>query len=262
MPFEGLAMNLRALGLICACLIASATAVAQKSATQQAPSASGHAVPISQERHHHLVFENGYVRAYEFAVPPHESSSMHAHDRDYVYVVLGDAQVINMAAGQNPVTLRLADGAVNFTRGPLTHSTRNDGDSTFAGIVFELLRTQGEEHAFFPTIDAALNGNAQQEGSHRDPNGAKEAVVLETDECRVAAVSILENSAWEPSDAGHDRFIVWVDQFADKTGRRERNAPMFPAGMLKWLPAHEQFTQRNRDMGEKKLLVLEFKDSK
>lgn len=248
--------------IVVALVVSSAAVVARQISQSQSQGSPPRVVPISQEHHHHLVFENGYVRAYEFAVPPREATLVHKHDPDYVYVVLGSSEVTNMVAGQKPAKLLLADGAVNFTRGPLTHSTQNDSAGTFFGIVFELPQPQGQEHTFFPTMDAALNGNAQQEGPHRDPNGAKEAVVLETGECRVTAVSILENSAWEPSETGHDRLIVFVDQFADKTGPRERNAPMFPAGMLKWLLAHEQFTQRNRGMGEMKLLVLEFKDGK
>jgi hypothetical protein len=221
-----------------------------------------HAVPISQEHHHHLVLENGYVRAYEVAVPPHESTLMHLHDKDYLYVVFGASEVTNAVAGKDPVKLNLADGAVNFSRAPLEHVAENDSGNTFYNITIALLHPQGEEHTYFPSVDAALNGNAQQEGSHRDRNGAKEAVVLETDECRVSAVSILENSLWEPSNTDHDRLLVKLDQFADTTGPREPNAPMYPAGMLKWIPAHSPFTLRNQDVGEMKLLVLEFKDSK
>lgn len=254
-------MTLRTLAIQSSILALAAFTMTQQSSHAQS-SATARAVPISQEHHHHLVFENSFVRAYEFAVPPREATLLHKHDPDYVYVVFGKSDLTNMIAGQDPTKLLLADGSVNFTRGPLTHSTRNDGSATFFGIVFELLRTQGEEHTFFPTIDAALNGNAQQEGPRRDPNGTKEAVVLETDECRVSAVSILENSAWEPADTGHDRLVVMMDQFANTAAPREHNAPMFASGILKWLSARAQFTQHNRAMGEMKLLVLEFKDSK
>ncbi len=187
---------------------------------------------------------------------------MHQHDQDYVYVVLGDSDITNTVLGKDPVHLHFTDGAVNFSRGPFAHITENNGDKRFFVIAVVLLHPQGEEHTYFPSVDAALTGKPLQEGSHRDPNGAKEAEILETDECRVTGVSILENSEWEPANTGHDRLIIQLDKMADKAAPREPNAPLYPAGMLKWVPARASFTLHNRDMGEKKLLVLEFKDSK
>lgn len=254
-------MTSRLLASGIALFAAAGFGISQQASHPQSSSAV-HAVPISQEHHHHLVLENGYVRAYEVAVPAHEATLMHRHDQDYVYVVFGASDITNTAEGKDPVKMHFADGVVNFARGPLDHVSENNRDSTFYTIAIVFLHPQGEEHTYFPSVDAALDGNAQQEGSHRDPNGAKEAVVLETDECRVTAVSILENSLWEPSNTDHDRLLVKLDQFADTTGPREPNAPMYPAGMLRWMPAHTPFTLKNQDVGEMKLLVLEFKDSK
>jgi hypothetical protein len=254
----------RKLPILAAAIFAcAALAVASARQTPHAQTApTPRIVPISQEHHHHLVLENSFIRAYEVELNTHESSLMHQHDQDYVYVVLGDSDITNTLLGKDPVHLHFPDGTVNFSRGSFAHITQNNDDKRFFVIAIVLLHPQGEEHTFFPSVDAALNGKPEQEGSHRDPNGAKEAVILETDECRVTGVSILENSAWEPANTGHDRLIVQLDKIADTTAPRESAAPMYPAGMLKWVPAQSPFTLRNRDIGEKKLLVLEFKDNK
>jgi hypothetical protein len=241
--------------------ICAALAAAQHTPQSQNNSAP-RITPLSQERHHRLVLENNFVRAYEVELNAHESSLMHQHDQDYVYVVLGDSDITNTVLGKDPVHLHFPDGAVNFSRGPFAHITENNSDKRFFVIAVVFLHPQGEEHTFFPSVDAALNGKPEQEGSHRDPNGAKEAVILETDECRVSGVSILQNSEWEPANTGHDRLIVELDKISDKKSPREPKAPMYPAGMLKWVAARESFTLRNHDSAENKLLVLEFKDSK
>jgi hypothetical protein len=246
---------------VAAIFVCGALAAAQQTPRPQS-SAAPHITPLSQERHHRLVLENNFIRAYEVELNAHESSLLHQHDQDYVYVILGDSDITNTVLGKDPVRFHFADDSVNFGRGPFAHVTENNSDKKFFVIAVVFLRPQGELHTYFPSIDAALNGKPEQEGSHRDPNGAKEAAVLETDECRVTGVSILENSAWEPANTGHDRLIIQLDKMADTTAPREPNAPLFPAGMMKWIPAHSSFTLRNRDVGEKKLLVLEFKDSK
>ena len=50
---------------------------------------------VPGEPHHHLKIENTYVRAYYVEVPPHEETQLHQHDHDYVFVTLGDTDVIN-----------------------------------------------------------------------------------------------------------------------------------------------------------------------
>ena len=74
-------------------LITQACGPVHVNATPQAARAKP--VPISQEHHHHLIIENSYLKAYEVEVPAHESTLLHQHDYDYVYVVLDGAQVTN-----------------------------------------------------------------------------------------------------------------------------------------------------------------------
>src|SRR3989475_6806997 len=115
------------------------------SAGNQTPTAqTAAAVPITSEPHHHLSLQNDYVKVYEVEVAPHESTLLHQHDRDYVYITIGDAQVTSAIPGRQEVHLKLADGEARFSRGGFAHVARNDADTPFRNVTVELLRPQGE----------------------------------------------------------------------------------------------------------------------
>jgi hypothetical protein len=219
------------------------------------------AVPLSEEHHHHLVLENSYVRIYEVEVPAHDATLMHQHDQDDVCVVFGDSDVTNTVAGKAPLRLPLPDGTVHFSRGPFAHIVANNAGTAFRNITIVLLRPQGAEHTFFPTVEAALAGNAEHPAPLRDAHGAKQAVILETEEMRASAVNIAENCLWQPEGNGRARLVVLLDKIADSSASREPKAPMFPAGMLLWTTAATPPPVHNTGMGEMRLLVLEFTSS-
>jgi quercetin dioxygenase-like cupin family protein len=106
----------------------------------QAPAA----VPIASEQHHHLSLQNDYVKVYKVEVAPHESTLLHQHDHDYVYIVIGGAQITSAVPEKPEVHLKLADGEVRFSRGGFAHVARNDGDAPFRNVTIELLRPQGK----------------------------------------------------------------------------------------------------------------------
>src|SRR5438270_218906 len=70
------------------------------------------AVPLTEEPSHHLFLQNEYVRVFKVEVAPHESTLMHQHDHDYVFVTLGDSQVLNAVRGKDRVERNLKAGEV------------------------------------------------------------------------------------------------------------------------------------------------------
>jgi hypothetical protein len=216
----------------------------------QAPTLPG--VPISQEQHHHLVFENSYTKTYEVEVGPHDATLMHQHLYDYAYVVFGDADLTNSVAGKPEAKLQLPDLTVNFSRGPFAHIAANNGGTAFRNITIELLHPQGEMKKYYPSISEALKSGAP------DATGIRQVGVLETDEMRVMATSIPAESKWSPAQDGRDRLVIMLDKIRD-TGPKEKNSP-FPAGMLAWAPANTSRSFPNKSRSEMKLMVIEFKD--
>src|SRR5215468_35827 len=109
-------------------------------ASLAAQTAAPAVVPVDQEPAHHLVFENEWVRVFQVEVAPHAATLMHRHDRDYVFVTLGDSQVISERQGEKPVTLKLKDGEARFTKGGFAHIARNLSDKPFRNVTVELVR--------------------------------------------------------------------------------------------------------------------------
>ena len=97
-------------------------------------------VEITAEPGHHLVLQNRYTRVFQVELAPHASTLPHIHRHDYVYVVLGAAEIENDEQGKPPVKMKLADGQVNLPKGGFTHVLRNLGDAPFRNVTIEILR--------------------------------------------------------------------------------------------------------------------------
>jgi quercetin dioxygenase-like cupin family protein len=101
-------------------------------------------VEITSEPSHHLVFQNEYVRVFDVTIPPKTSSLVHRHGYDYLFVALGDSDVLSVRPGEKPVSLHLKDGEVRFTSGNFAHAAINQGDRPFHNITIELLKPSSQ----------------------------------------------------------------------------------------------------------------------
>jgi quercetin dioxygenase-like cupin family protein len=129
-------------------LLFSASLLAQ--APEPMPLAHGN---TPGEPHHHLKIENEYVRVYYVEVPPHENTQLHQHDHDYLFVTLGDSDVINAVRDKPEIHLVLKDGETHFTRGGFAHVARNLADIPFRNVTVELLKPQeGARNVCGPVI--------------------------------------------------------------------------------------------------------------
>ena len=214
------------------------------------------AVPISQEHHHHLTMENEYFRVYEVEVGAHEATLMHRHDHDYVYIVLGDAEVSNQLQGKAPAKLHLPDTTVNFSKGPFAHIAANNGDAAFRNVTIELLKPQGEVKVFAPSVNAALESTKADSASA----GVKEAPILETAELRVSAVEISGKGVWQPAGGLH-RLVLNLYMLNDLIGSgiwpSTQKVGDLPYG-LSWFDGAVQQLRGMRDV-KMKCLALEFR---
>ena len=95
-------------------------------------------VPVDQEPAHHLVLDNQYVRVFDVVVPAHTATLMHRHDRDYMFVILGDSEISNERMNEKPVQLTLKDGDTRYSPGGFSHVARNLAATPFHNITIEL----------------------------------------------------------------------------------------------------------------------------
>ncbi len=170
------------------------------------------AVPIASEQHHHLVLENQYVKVYQVEVAPHESTLLHQHDHDYVYITIGDAQVTSAIPGKPEAHLKLAEGEVRFSRGGFAHVARNDGDTPFRNVTTELLRPQGELRNL--CLQVIANEPAACPGTQGPPAAAATHTdwpEFATGETRVILTRVMPEQAVNLSDAHWEELIVALD---------------------------------------------------
>ena len=111
---------------------------------QSALPAGSEPVPVEQEPHHKVVYQNQYVRMLDVQVNPGESTLYHSHSHDNVAVRLTDAQLQNQNFGTDwEAPSHMAKGAVSFAEGtakPYTHRIKNTGTTLFHVIDIELMQ--------------------------------------------------------------------------------------------------------------------------
>jgi oxalate decarboxylase/phosphoglucose isomerase-like protein (cupin superfamily) len=123
-------------------------------------------VEITAEPHHHQILTNDQVRVFTVDIPPHSATLLHRHRHDYIFVTLGDSEVVNAVQGKDPVTVKLQDGQTGFLSGGYAHIARNISAQPFRNVTIELLQDDQLRHSSF-TWDATrgleiLPGGTQQ----------------------------------------------------------------------------------------------------
>jgi hypothetical protein len=174
----------------------------------QAPAA----VPIDSEAHHHPLFSNEYVKAYRAEIAPHDSTLLHQHDYDYLFIAIGTGHVTSFVPGKPEVHLDLADGDVRFSRGGFAHVARNDTDSVFRVIVIELLRPQGELRNL--CLKIVPGGPVDCPAAPEPAAGATHIdwPEFETDETRVILTRVKPHSQVALRDPEWEELIVSLDR--------------------------------------------------
>jgi quercetin dioxygenase-like cupin family protein/mannose-6-phosphate isomerase-like protein (cupin superfamily) len=110
-------------------------------------------VPIDKEPAHHFAMENDFVRVFDVVVAPHTATLMHRHDRNYMFVILGDSNISNERMNEKPVHLVVKDGDVRYSKGGFSHVARNIGDTPFHNITIELKNPGKPVCGVSPTAD-------------------------------------------------------------------------------------------------------------
>src|SRR5689334_81150 len=91
-------------------------------------------VEITNEGSHHLAFENQAVRVFQVEVAPHESTLMHWHRHDYIFVTLGASDLSNEVKGKPPAEMKFQDGETRFVPGNFAHLVRDLAATPFRNV--------------------------------------------------------------------------------------------------------------------------------
>ena len=105
---------------------------------------AGGPLAVEDEPHHHLVYENQYLRMLEVRLAPGETTEFHTHSHDNLAVRLSEAVVTRQDQGKDWVPAsKVVPGEVSLTKGaesPYTHRVKNVGETPFRVIDVELLQ--------------------------------------------------------------------------------------------------------------------------
>lgn len=97
--------------------------------------------PIADEVGSKLLFENDKVRVWDLRLEPGQSTGLHRHLHDYLYVVIGDGVLQGVGADGDAGEARpMADGEVRFREvdGEDVHEAINRGEEPWRNIIVEL----------------------------------------------------------------------------------------------------------------------------
>ena len=90
-----------------------------------------------------LLFENDRVRVWDLQLAPGESTGLHRHTEDFLYVVIGDGALqTGFADGRRDAPRAMRDGEVRYRHvaDESVHEAINVGDRPWRNIVVELKR--------------------------------------------------------------------------------------------------------------------------
>lgn len=105
-------------------------------------------VPVGQEPHHPVVFENAFLRVLDVNIPPGTTTLDHRHDHDLLIVSVGAADTRTRAPGADwgPTRPRRVLGETSITEyvgQPGVHAIRNVGVDPYRLIAIENARERG-----------------------------------------------------------------------------------------------------------------------
>jgi hypothetical protein len=238
-------MKRQALFLLTAALLAASSLAAQ------APE-----VEISAEPHHHLAFENKYVRVYNVDVSSNSETLMHWHRHDYIAVNLGAAEVANAVKDKPPVTVKLHDGQTTFASAPFAHIARNQSDQPFRNVTIEILD------------DANLRNSTAKWDEDRAletfPGGTQQILFVK-DAIRVSEFELQPGATVPRHDYAGPRLLVAVsdldlqeNNLGSNAGGKPRKPDHLKPGDSKWFPANDSRTITNTSPNPARFVTLEF----
>ena len=161
-------------------------------------------LPAKDEPHHHLSYQDSSIRVLRVHVAPKDTTYLHQHDADYMWISIGNSDIVNAKVGSKDAIVRTPNLAVHFSPGPFAHVARNRASTPFDNITVEFLKKQtGARNQ----CEAAVNEEKGDCPTALKHSGVSTKPLFETDQVAVALVTLAPNAL----TMGGRQWIIAVD---------------------------------------------------
>jgi hypothetical protein len=223
------------------------------------------AVPVRNEPHHVLVFQNDYVHAFNVTVPPLDATLLHQHDLPYIYLTLGTTDIVNAVEGQPEVHMTLEDGATRYSPGGFAHIARTNTGVLFHNITVELARPQASPHNLGDKANDRLLGSCPLNSSDAKQNEQvpfeQMAGCFETDEVRMDMATIQGGKDYEETAPRAATLLIAMSNANLEVSLGGEHAAFLHEADVLWLPAGASRKVVDLLGTKSKFLLISFKDS-
>lgn len=199
-------------------------------------------VPLRSEPHHHLVFQNEFVRVYNVAVQPLDATLMHQHDLPYLALSLGPVDIVNAVRGKPEVRLKLQDGDIIYSPGGFAHIARTDAGITFNNVTVELVMPQGTPRNLCKQVVAGPPGACPQQAVRAEKKTSPETAdddvpYFETDEMRADVIQVGLGRDYVDAPAKQNGLLVAMTNANLDVDLGGKHITFLHAGDVLWMPA-------------------------
>jgi hypothetical protein len=164
---------------------------------------------------------------------------MHWHRHDYIYVTLGDTELINAVKDKPPITVKLKDGETRFSPATFAHIAHNVTDRPFRNVTIEILEDEALRNST-SHWDAGKNEDRALEILQ----GGTKQILFVRDGIRVSEFELQPGAAIPTHSPSHPLLLVAVTDFDLFTNDPRTQGPpepdsspsRFHAGNSLWLP--------------------------
>jgi hypothetical protein len=216
---------------------------------------AGREVEITAEPHHQAVLANGQVRVFNVEIPPHSETLMHWHRHDYVYVTLGDSEVVNTVKGKDPVHVEMRDGQTGFLVGGFAHMARNLSSQPYRNVTVEFLQDDKRRHApehwdaAHPEEDRGLN----------ILNGGTQEILFVKDGVRVSECELQPGASLHLQTGPHLIVALADSKLRSDIPRKASSVIPMKRGESRWAGGRSAQILTNTGDHSAKFVTLEFR---
>lgn len=218
----------------------------------QAQSIPG-AVLTRNEPHHHPGYEDDAIRVLRVAVAPKDSTWLHEHDVDYVWIAVGNSTIINAKLGAPDATMKLHDLAVHYSPDKFAHVARNIGTTEFDNVTVELLRPQTNPRNL---CDPALDNKPVDCHPPKTLPGITYRPEVTTDQLQVSLVTLEPGKALMLDASRKPTWIVALDTLDIGRGLLVTGDAKWAGGTLRLAKSGDRVLKNNTARRVRALVIV------